>query len=277
MLFRESKVTNQALVSLVLSEGYELPQDLKTKVTQTFLRKFGNKEVVSISLIYTAEMSGAYKETDRVEQLYGPSYYEEILCGIKFRVSPFAFFQVNTPVFENMLKKISDFAGIDSETTLMDICCGTGAIGLCLSQHGCKKVIGVELIKQAVDNANENVKMNAHVFEGQDIEFHAGKAEDLLPALCEQQQGKIVGIVDPPRSGLHPNVLKALRTCKGLDRLVYVSCNAQSQMADMKHLCYEVKGKRKAPPFRPIKAVGADLFPHTSHIESIILFERSYE
>ena len=84
-----------------------------------------------------------------------------------------------------MLKKISEFAGIDKETTLMDICCGTGAIGLCLSQHGCKKVIGVELIKQAVENANENVKMNASVFEGQDIEFHAGKAEDLLPALCE--------------------------------------------------------------------------------------------
>lgn len=71
-------------------------------------------------------------------------------------------------------------------------------------------------------------------------------------------------------------MLKALRTCKGLDRLVYVSCNAQTQMQDMKALCYEVKGKRRGPLFKPIKAVGADLFPHTSHIESIILFERSY-
>lgn len=67
LLFRESKVTNQALVSLVLSEGYDLTVDLKSKITQTFQRKFGDKEVVSISLIYTAEMSGAYKETDRVE------------------------------------------------------------------------------------------------------------------------------------------------------------------------------------------------------------------
>lgn len=92
----------------------------------------------------------------------------------------------------------------------------------------------------------------------------------------ESGQGKIVGIVDPPRSGLHRDVLKALRTCKGLDRLVYVSCNAQSQMRDMQYLCYETKSKRKGPPFRPVKAVGADLFPHTSHIESIVLLERSY-
>lgn len=138
-------------------------------------------------------------------------------------------------------------------------------------------MIGVELIKQAVDNANENVQINTNVLKAKEIEFHAGKAEDLLPSLCEKQQGKIVGIVDPPRSGLHPNVLKALRTCKGLDRLVYVSCNAQSQMQDMKYLCYEVRGKRRGPPFRPVRAVGADLFPHTSHIESIILFERSYD
>jgi tRNA (uracil-5-)-methyltransferase len=82
------------------------------------------------------------------------------------------------------------------------------------------------LIKQAVENAYENVKLNSLIFEGKDIEFHAGKAEDLLPPLVESQMGKIIGIVDPPRSGLHPNVLKALRTCKGLDRLVYVSCNA---------------------------------------------------
>jgi len=209
--------------------------------------------------------------------LYGSEYYEEQIFGITFRVSPFAFFQVNTPVFEKMLIQIKEFAQIDSETPLLDVCCGTGAIGLCLSQAGCKKGIGVELIKQAVENAKENVKLNSEIFEGREIEFHAGRAEDLLPSLVENQSGKIIGIVDPPRSGLHQNVLKALRTCKGLDRLVYVSCNALTQVQDLKYLCYEVKGKRKGPPFRPVRAVGADLFPHTSHIESIVLLERSYD
>ena len=101
-----------------------------------------------------------------------------------------------------------------------------------------------------------------------------------MPPIVNEESNasnKIVGIVDPPRSGLHQNVLKCLRTCKGLDRLVYVSCNAQSQARDLQYLCYEVKSKRKGPPFKPVKAVGADLFPHTNHIESIVLLERTYD
>jgi 23S rRNA (uracil1939-C5)-methyltransferase len=98
-------------------------------------------------------------------------------------VSPFAFFQVNQLVFEKMLKLINEFASIDAETTLFDICCGTGAIGLCLSQQNVKKVIGVELIEEAVINARKNVKLNEHKFEGKEIEFHAGKAEEILPKI----------------------------------------------------------------------------------------------
>ena len=224
-------------------------------------------------------MSGGYKEGDNWEILSGKGYYEEILCGLTFTVSPFAFFQVNTLVFEKMLKLIGSFAEIDQDTTLFDICCGTGAIGLCLS-HNAKRVIGVELIEQAVLNARENTKMNKANLDEDKIEFHAGKAEVVLPPIVSDVSSsgvKIIGIVDPPRSGLHREVLKCLRTCKGLDRLVYVSCNAQSQMRDLAYLCYDVKSKRKAPPFKPVKAVGADLFPHTSHIESIVLLERYYD
>jgi tRNA (uracil-5-)-methyltransferase len=110
------------------------------------------------------------------------------------------------------------------------------------------------------------------------MEFFAGRAEEILPPIVRDIKAtKIIGIVDPPRSGLHRDVLRALRCCKGLDRLVYVSCNAESQMRDLQFLCYETKKNRPAPPFKPIKAVGADLFPHTSHIESIILLERCYD
>lgn len=110
-------------------------------------------------------------------------------------------------------------------------------------------------------------------------DFYAGKAEELLPNIVKEYSSKglkIVGIVDPPRSGLHKDVLRALRTCKGLDRLVYVSCNPQSQMRDLKDLCYEPSKKRKAPAFKPLSCIGADLFPHTNHIESIVLLERFY-
>lgn len=102
--------------------------------------------IASLSVISAVDLSGGYVEGDPWEILSGQGHYEELLCGLKFTVSPFAFFQVNTKVFEKMLALITDFAGIDHTTILFDICCGTGAIGLCLSKEA-KKVIGVELIE----------------------------------------------------------------------------------------------------------------------------------
>ena len=210
--------------------------------------------ICSLSVISSADISGDYDERDDLEILSGKDHYEEVLCGLQFTVSPFAFFQVNTLVFEKMIALITDFAEIDNETTLFDVCCGTGAIGLCLSTNA-KKVIGVDLSAQAIENANVNVALNADVLDQTKIKFYAGKAEDVLPPIFNKlsnESNKIVGIVDPPRSGLHQTVLRCLRACKGLDRLVYVSCNAESQVRDLKYLCYEEKTKRKGPPFKPI-------------------------
>lgn len=124
-----------------------------------------------------------------------------------------------------MLKLIEDFTQIDEQTVVLDICCGTGAIGICLSAKA-RKVVGVEIIESAIENAKQNIKLNEPHVDASKFEYFAGKAEDVLPNIVKDHSGlKIIGIVDPPRSGLHKDVLKALRTCKGLDRLVYVSCN----------------------------------------------------
>lgn len=88
--------------------------------------------------------------------LSGNSDYEEILLEYKFTVSPFAFFQVNTNVFEKMLRLIEDFTKINENTVVLDICCGTGAIGICLSSKA-KKVIGVDIIESAIENAKANI------------------------------------------------------------------------------------------------------------------------
>ena len=138
--------------------------------------------------------------------------------------------------------------------------------------------MGFELVEAAVRNAEENVKLNSHLISPEKCEYHAGRAEETMPDIAKKysdQGNRIVGIVDPPRGGLHRDVLKALRTCRGLNRLVYVSCNAVTQMRDMQFLCYASEKRRKAPPFRPIRCFGADLFPHTNHIESIVFFERA--
>ena len=127
-----------------------------------------------------------------------------------------------------MLLEIQKFLNITTDTVVFDVCCGTGAIGICLSKTA-KKVIGFELVEAAVENAKENVQLNKGVIEPEKCEYHAGRAEIMMPEIAKslsETKSTIVGIVDPPRSGLHRDVLRAIRTCKGLDRLVYVSCNA---------------------------------------------------
>ena len=165
-------------------------EDLKQKLIAEFKEGTTVGErgytICSLSVISSTDISGGYHEGDDWEILSGKNHYEEILCGLKFTVSPFAFFQVNTLVFEKMIALISDFAGIDNETTLFDVCCGTGAIGLCLSKNA-KKVIGVDLIEQAIENANENVKLNADTLDQTKIKFYAGKAEDVMPPIVNEE------------------------------------------------------------------------------------------
>ena len=129
-----------------------------------------------------------------------------------------------------MIHEIANFIGKNENTILFDVCCGTGAIGICLSDL-VSKVLGFELVEAAVQNANQNVLLNKNLIADDKCKYYAGRAEYLLPEISKEysdSKNTIVGIVDPPRSGLHRDVLRALRTCKGLNRLIYVSCNAQS-------------------------------------------------
>lgn len=113
-----------------------------------------------MSLIYSDDINGGYREGDPYDLLLGDSmFYTEQVLDYNFKVSPYAFFQVNTNVFEKMLNEIAAFLNITKDTVVFDVCCGTGAIGICLSQHA-KKVVGFELVEAAVENAKENVQMN---------------------------------------------------------------------------------------------------------------------
>lgn len=177
-----------------------------------------------------------------------------------------------------MLTQISEWAELDQNTILLDLCCGTGVIGIALSPY-VKKVIGIEMIESAVEDCIQNCELNelSHSSPEAKCEFFAGKCEDLLPDIVSKiENSKIVAIVDPPRSGLHSTVLKSMRTCKGLEKIVYVSCNATSQAENLHQLCMPVSKKRKAPGFQILKYCGADLFPHSEHVECIALLERYY-
>jgi tRNA (uracil-5-)-methyltransferase len=146
------------------------------------------------------------------------------------------------------------------------------------------QVVGLELVPQAVEDAKQNAKLNGIA----NAEFFAGRAEQTLRAALHAEAernggalGRVVGVVDPPRSGLHPDVVKALRKCEQLQHLVYVSCNpAGSLLDDAVALCEPVdeksvnQRKRHGKPFRPTRAVPVDLFPHTDHCEMVVVFSR---
>ena len=137
-----------------------------------------------------------------------------------------------------------------------------------------RRVVGIELCKPAVDDARANARRNGVA----NCHFIASKAEDatkrVLQGLTEEERASLVAIVDPPRAGLHADVVKALRSCTPLRRLLYVSCHAPGFVQNAVGLCRPTSRAFEGEPFVPTAAYALDLFPHTHHCELIVLLER---
>jgi len=215
------------------------------------------------------------------------------LCEHKFRISPLAFFQVNSPACSLLYSTIGSWLRPTTSTLLLDVCCGTGTIGISLARR-VKAVIGVEVEATAVEDAKANSSLNGL----DNCIWVAGKAEDVMQQVLQEHASKyqeVVAVVDPPRAGLHWSVLNALLTCPALSRLVYVSCCPDSLMHNVTALCQpwaamaeSAQKQRRNPksgpgsseplpvykPFRPVKCLAVDLFPHTTHVETVMLLER---
>ncbi|XP_024867257.1 tRNA (uracil-5-)-methyltransferase homolog A-like [Temnothorax curvispinosus] len=210
------------------------------------------------------------ESSDSLYHVSGTEYIEETLLGMKFRVSPQAFFQVNTLGAEVLYKAAIDLAEPTMDTALLDVCCGTGTIGLCFSKH-CGEVLGVEIIPDAIKDAKENAIKN----DITNCEFFVGKAEDiLLPVIHRATKSNITAIVDPPRAGLHQKALLTLRKSRKLNRLVYISCDPRAAMRNLIDLARPSSKQYLGDPLVPVKAIAVDMFPHTKHCELILCLER---
>ncbi|KAK2837654.1 hypothetical protein Q5P01_014866 [Channa striata] len=204
------------------------------------------------------------------ELVAGDGCIQEELLGLKFRISPHSFFQVNTAAAEVLYSAVGEWAQLDQDSTVLDVCCGTGTIGISLAKR-VKKVIGIELCQEAVEDAKVNAKLNGLT----NIEFHCGKAEDVFPnILSALVSPNVTAIVDPPRAGLHSKVILAIRRAEHLKRLVYVACNAKAAMNNFIDLCRAPSNRVHGAPFRPVRAMAVDLFPQTMHVEMLLLLER---
>ncbi|PKK26882.1 hypothetical protein A306_00007500 [Columba livia] len=202
-----------------------------------------------------------------------PHIFEEVL-GLKFRISPDAFFQVNTGGAEVLYQAVGELSQAGGDTVLLDICCGTGTIGLSLA-HRVSKVIGIEVVAKAIEDARWNAAFNGI----SNCEFHGGKAEAVLPQLLSSWEGPqpLVAVVNPSRAGLHYRVVRAIRNCKSIRRLLYISCKPEGEaMRNFLELCCPPNPQKKlsGEPFTPTLVIPFDMFPHTVHCELVLLFTR---
>ncbi|MCH5186096.1 MAG: 23S rRNA (uracil(1939)-C(5))-methyltransferase RlmD [Oscillospiraceae bacterium] len=188
--------------------------------------------------------------------LWGKEHIEDSLCGLRYKISPHSFFQVNpiqTEILYNTAIQMSDLSGTEK---LLDIYSGIGTISLTASRF-VSEVIGIEVVEQAVLDATENAKLN----KANNCRFFAGKAENIVPRLMSEGFCPDVAIIDPPRKGSDENTLRAL-AYSSVKKIIYISCNPSTLARDIKYLSQN--------GFAVQKAMAVDMFPHTSHVEAAV-------
>ncbi|XP_063916014.1 tRNA (uracil-5-)-methyltransferase homolog A [Zophobas morio] len=236
----------------------------------SFFTQGAGKDAKITSLYYQSITKKVAGETpEGAEHLWGDTHICESLLGLKFKVSPQAFFQINTKGAEILYKSIIELAAPSDSSTILDVCCGTGTIGLCFAKK-CQKVLGIEVVPQAVLDAKENAKLN----EIDNSEFFEGKAEEILGSVCYRALSDVVAVVDPPRAGLHQKAVLQIRKVPKISQLVYVSCNPAAALKNFIDIGRPASKTLHNEPLVPIKAVAVDMFPHTRHCELIITFKR---
>lgn len=197
---------------------------------------------------------------DKFITLYGPGFIEDTLCGLNFRLSPRSFYQVNHHQAQRLYQAAIDQAAITKEDLVLDLYCGVGTITLAMAASA-GKVIGVEVVEQAVEDARDNAKRNGI----ENAEFFCGDAGQAALRLEQQGIRPDVITVDPPRKGLNADTIEAI-TRMAPKRLVYVSCDPATLARDVALL--------KQRGFTLKSAQAADLFPRCAHVETVVLLSK---
>ena len=197
---------------------------------------------------------------DRYRTLWGSDRLEDTLCGKTFRLSVPSFYQVNRVQAERLYAKAIEFAGLTGQETVLDLYCGAGTITLALSDHA-KKVLGAEIVPEAIDDARENAARNGV----KNAEFFCGDASDVAKKLARENLRPDVITVDPPRKGLAADVVESIAEMQP-GRVVYVSCDSATMARDVKRLA--------DLGYTAQRACAVDMFPRADHVETIVLLSK---
>lgn len=244
--------TGELMVNLIVQHDRE---ELKM-ILDTLLKEV--PEITSLHYTINPKLNDTINDL-KVETYFGKGYIEEYLEEFRFKISPKSFFQTNTRQAEELYRITRDFAGLRGNEVVYDLYCGTGSIGIFLS-GGAKKIIGIELIADAIEDAKLNAAWNGL----EHCRFYAGDVADIATDAFFEEHGRPdVIITDPPRAGMHEKLVQQLLRMRA-PRVVYVSCNPATQARDLQLLDEAYKVIRLQP---------VDMFPHTHHIENVALLE----
>ena len=254
VLVRHSRATGQVLVCLVTAQA-ALPG---SKAFVSKLRQLCPAVSTVVQNINPRHSSAVLGSAEKL--LYGKGYIEDTLCGVTFRLSAASFYQVNPAQTERLYQTAIEAAGLNGSQTVLDAYCGVGTIGLACAGKA-KSVLGVELNRSAVNCAVQNARANGIA----NARFLCADATSAIQRMAQQGEQVDVVILDPPRAGSTLEFLQAV--CQlAPDRVVYISCNPETQRRDLEYLT--ARGW-KATFIQPV-----DLFPHTEHVETVVLLSK---
>ena len=261
LLVRRAVKTGEILVDLVTSTQREyLGERTEEEVLSKWTEKLAGLPLDGrlAGILHTENDSLAdVVQSDATHILYGQDYFYEELLGLRFRISPFSFFQTNSLGAEILYDTVRGFVGDTKDRVVFDLYSGTGTIAQILASVA-KKVVGVEIVEEAVRSAKVNAELNGL----ENCEFLAG---DVLKVIDELQDKPDLIVVDPPRDGIHPKALGKIIDF-GVDRIVYISCKPTSLVRDLAVL--QDRG------YRVEKVCGVDMFPGTMNVETVVLLSK---
>ena len=253
LLIRKAAKTKEIMVALVTTTQQHL--DL-TNWKEKLLKLPLQGTITGILHIWNDRLADVV-QSDRTEILYGRDYIEEELLGLRFQITPFSFFQTNSLGAEVLYQTVRNYIGETNERIVFDLYSGTGTIAQILAPVA-KKVVGVEIIEEAVKAAQTNAEKNGL----DNCYFLAG---DVLKVIDEIEEKPDLIVLDPPRDGIHPKALKKIIQY-GVERIVYVSCKPTSLVRDLQVL--------QESGYQVIKAKAVDMFPGTANVETVVLLSK---
>lgn len=257
VLIRKGFKTGEIMVCMVIN-GNKLPG--KERLVEMLTGGDGVKGMTSISYSVNQEKTNVIMGKEIVN-LYGPGYITDYIGNVKYQISPLSFYQVNPVQTERLYGTALEYAGLTGNEIVWDLYCGIGTISLFLAQKA-KKVYGVEIVPQAIEDARRNAEINGI----HNAEFFVGKAEEVLPEQFEKNHVYAdVIVVDPPRKGCDAVCLDTILKMRP-ERVVYVSCDSATLARDLRYLAdggYVVERGRCC-----------DMFPGTVHVETVVELSR---